>query len=133
MTHDDPAIRGSSSLIRHINPDFHVSYDENIGGRRISSSAFSATSDDPDFGMSVDIGQLLDERNLSESTHVPSGMGAVRLRVAAIRNLALRVGSDPVPGNDEHGQVWDAKSSKRRKILGVVEDWVVAVPGVAIR
>ena len=133
VPHDDPAIEGDSSLVRHINPDFHIVPDENIGGRRVSSNAFSATNGDPQYGMSVDIGQLLSELGLGEGGMVPPGMGAVRLRVNAVRGLALMVGSDPEPDNAAHGQVWGVKSSKRPKIHKVVEDWVIAIPGVAIR
>jgi hypothetical protein len=122
-----------SSLIRHINPDFHVVPDENTGCLRIASSAFSATSGEPAHGMSVDVGQLLDERGLNEAFHVPQGMGAVRFRVGATRDLGFRVGSDPLPDNAEHGEVWDVKSKKGRKIQGIVEDWVVELPGVALR
>ncbi len=133
VAHDDPEIEDDSSLIRHINPEFHVVPDENTGGRRIASSAFSATSGDPDFGMSVDVGQFLAERRLGENAHVPPGFGAVRLRVGPVRALALRVGSDPLADNDEHGQVWGVKSTKKSKLQRIVEDWVVTLPGVAIR
>jgi hypothetical protein len=131
--HDDASILGSSALIRHINPSVHVVPDDNTGGRRLSSAAFSATNLDPQYGMSTDIGQMLSERGLAEDAMVPTGMGAVRLRVDAVRALDLSVGSDPEPGNWAHGQVWGVKDSKRRKLHKVVEDWVVPLVGVALR
>ena len=131
IPHDDFAIDPASWLIRHI-PEYHIVPDENLGGRRISSGAFSHTSDDPDFGMSVDIGQLLDELGLSQDAMVPLGMGAVRLQVGAVRALALRVGSDPMPDNVAHGQVWGVKDSKRSKLHKIVDDWVTTLENVSI-
>jgi len=133
IPHDDPEIAAESWLIRHINPDVHVCEDENLGRRRISSAAFSATTGDPDYGMSVDLGQLLVGAGLSEDARVPPGFGAVRLRVARVRVLALRIGSDPTLGaHAQHGQVWDVKSTKRSKIRQIVEGWVVELIGVAL-
>jgi hypothetical protein len=83
--------------------------------------------------MSVDIGQLLAEAGLPEAAKVPQGMGAVKLPVGPIRNLGLRVGSDPIHTNKYHGQVWDVKDSKRQKLAALVVDWVVPIGGVAIR
>lgn len=132
--HDEPAILANTFIVRHINPDYHVCPDENSGGDRISSNAFSATNGDPHFGMSVDIGQLLAEAGLAESHMVPTGMGAVRLPVDGVRALSLKVGSDPIPpSHPYHGQVWGVKNSKRRKLHQLVAGWVVELPGIALR
>jgi hypothetical protein len=133
VAHDDQAIVPASMLIRHINEAAHVVFDENRNCRRIARLAFSATSGDPDDGMSVDIGQLLAEAGLQEDAQVPRGMGAVKLEVGQVRALVLRVGSDPIPTNKYHGQVWGVKDSKRQKLHSVVVDWVVPIPGVALR
>jgi len=133
IAHDDSAIRRGSMLIQHINSAEHVIFDENINVRRITKAAFSPTSGDPDYGMSVDIGQLLDEAGLREDAVVPGGMGAVKLEVGPVRDLGLRVGSDPIPSNKYHGQVWDVKDKKRKKLHELVVDWVVPIPGVRIR
>lgn len=131
VPHDDPAILPQSMLIRHINVAVHVVPDENLQGRRISSAAFSPTSGDPHYGMSVDLGQLLAEQGLPENHMVRNGMGAVKLRTGDVRAEGLRVGSDPVPTNAFHGQVWGVRNRKRLHRL--VVDWVVPISGVAIR
>jgi hypothetical protein len=132
--HDDPAILADTFIIRHINPDYHVCFDENLGSDRIGGNAFSATNRDPHYGMSVDIGQLLAEAGLPECHIVPPGMGAVRLPVGSVRALSLKLGSDPiVPSNQYHGQVWGVKNSKRKKLQQIVVGWVVELPGVALR
>lgn len=133
VAHDDPNILPQSMLIRRINEAQHVILDENINGRRVSSAAFSRTTGDPDNGMSVDLGQLLAEAGLQEDAKVLPGMGAVKLQVGPVRDLKLRVGSDPTPTNAFHGQVWDVKDTKRRQLHKLVIGWVVPIPGVAIR
>ena len=131
--HNDPAIANDSWVIRNIDPANHVVPDKNTGRLRISSGAFSASTGDPDNGMSVDVGQVLTELALPQAAMVPVGMGAVRLKVADVRNLQLDVGSDPMPNNPAHGQVWRVKSTKKQKLHSIVADWVVSLPGVALR
>ena len=131
--YDDASICNNSFLIRHINPEFHLTYDENIGTRRISSGAFSATSHDPNFGMSVDIEQLLRAAGEPENKMVPDGFGAVRLNVGDIRNINLKVGHDPTPTNSFHGQVWGVRNKIRSNLHKIASDWVVEIAGVRIR
>jgi hypothetical protein len=88
---------------------------------------------DPDCGVSVDLGQLLAEAGLREDARVPQGMGAVKLQVGPVRDLNLRVGSDPLPTNGYHGQIWDVKDTKRTKLHKLVIGWVVPIPNVLIR
>jgi hypothetical protein len=133
MPHDDLAILPESVLVRHINPKYHVVPDENTNGRRITSAAFAATNGDPHYGMSVDVNQLLSEQQLPAAHKVPSGMGAVSLVVADLREKRLQVGSDPVPANEFHGQVWGVKKTLRNVVQKLVKDWVVPLDGVAIR
>jgi hypothetical protein len=133
IAHDDPNVSPHSMLIRHINEAQHVILDENINGRRIASAAFSRTTSDPDNGMSVDLGQLLAEAGLKEDAKVPPGMGAVKLPVGPVRDLNCRVGSEPTPTNAFHGQIWDVKDAKRKKLHKLVIGWVVPLSGVAIR
>ena len=80
-----------------------------------------------------DLGQLLAEAGLREDAKVPPGMGAVKLQVGPVRDLNCRVGSDPIVTNAFHGQIWDVKDAKRRKLHKLVVGWVVPLPGVAIR
>jgi hypothetical protein len=133
IPHDDPAIAADSYIVRHINPLAHVYPDEATGKQRISSGAFNRTRG-PRGGMSVDIGQLLAEDGKPLGTMVPPGMGAVKLRTGAVRDLGLWVGSDPVvPANPYHGQVWKFSNRTPRDLQRAVEDWVVPLPGVVLR
>jgi hypothetical protein len=140
--HDEPSLGGDDGLIRHIrNDDNHLCPDENRGGKRISSAAFSATSGDPRHGMSVDLEKSLLIAGLMADSRVPAGLGAVRLRVGAVRGLGLKVGSDPIPANNQdglpenphHGQVWGVRPNFRKKLHRLVEGWVVPLPGVRLR
>lgn len=130
--YEDVELCEGDSVIRNIPPS-QIVYDENIQGRRISSGAFSATSGDPDYGMSVDLEKLIVAAGKAPSANVPEGMGAVRLHVGPVRALGLKVGSDPDDSNPFHGQVWGVKRPFRAKLHDLVVDWVVAVDGVRIR
>ena len=131
--HDDPEIDPRSSLVRYINPEYHLVFDENAGRFRIGSGAFSATSGDPFNGMSVDVGQSMAAAGLAAFERTPRGFGAVEIDVGDARSLQLQVGTDPLPGNPFHGQIWGVKSSKRAKLHRLVKGWLVALDGVAIR
>jgi ribosomal protein L21E len=137
IPHNDDALSNESLLIRHINPDYHVVPDENIGGRRIGSNAFSATNGDPHNGMSVNLEQLINERGLEPKSLVPENFGAVSLNVGDVRDLdvdpKLQVGSDPEPHNRYHGQVWGVKGSVRRKLHRLVRGWVVELKDVHLK
>ena len=139
IPHDDPAIRGESYVVRHINPDAHLAPDENTGGRRISTGAFHHTRE-LSGGVSVDLGQELERAGLPLDRMVEPGMGAVKIRVDAIRRLALWVGSDPIVphrpedyANPYHGQIWKCRKRTPRDLHKMVEGWVVPLPGVALR
>ncbi len=132
VPHDDCDLGEDDGVIRNI-PLSQIVYDENIQGRRISSGAFSATSGDPDNGMSVDLENLIVAAGKAPSANVPEGMGAVRLHVGPVRGVGLKVGSDPDDSNPFHGQVWGVKKPLRSKLHDLVVDWVVAVDGVRIR
>lgn len=133
LPHDDAALNRHSKLVRNINPQHHLVPDENIGGLRITSAAFSATSGDPSYGMSVDLVQLMEAAGAAETCKVPPGFGAVVVMVGDARDLALKVGPDPVPTNEFHGQVWGVTKKKRSTIHSIVKEWLVALPGVTIR
>ena len=120
VPHDEKMIDGSSILVRHIHPEYHVIFDANTGSVRISSGAFSATTGDPHRGMSVDMGQLLSEAGLLLGAQVAAGSGAVEIVVGDVRALHLAVGSDPTAANWFHGQVWGVKTSHRAKLHRIV-------------
>lgn len=141
--HSDNNIGDDTALIRHIcNDTNHVVYDHNRNCRRISSAAFSATSDDPDYGMSVDLECSLVKAGLPLDAMVPPGFGAVILPAGGVREIPLLVGPDPIPRDNEfglrenphHGQVWGVKSSKlRRRLHSLVAGWVLSLTDVEIR
>ena len=134
IAHDDSAIRPDSKLIRHINPREHICLDENTGRMRIKSSAFSPTSRDSEYGMSVDLEQLLTGAGLPHDARVPRGVGAVALPVGQVRELALKVGSDPVPDNQFHGQAWGVRSKGiKQRLCGLVDSWIAPLEGVDLR
>jgi hypothetical protein len=132
VPHDDPEVLDTSMLMRRINR-IHVVPDENTGRQRLSSGAFSATNGDPNDGMSVDLGQLLDEAGIGYAEIVPDGMGAVAFEASSVRALQLQVGSDPEEDNPFHGQVWGVKKPKRGKIQALDMRWIVELPGVSFR
>lgn len=139
LPHDDPAIVGDSYVVRHINPEAHLAPDENMRGPRISSGAFNRTRE-PNGGVSIDLGQELGVAGLPLGHMVAPGWGAVRIRVDMLRRLKLWVGSDPIvaanPGDREnpyHGQIWNLTRRSPRDIQRAVEDWVIPLPGVALR
>lgn len=133
IAHDDLAIRPETKLIRHINPKEHICRDDNTGQLRIKSSAFSPTSRDPEYGMSVDLEQLLSEEGLPKDHKVPKNFGAVALKVASIRSLELKVGSDPVPDNQFHGQIWGVRTKNlKQKIRTIIDGWVKSIDGVEL-
>jgi hypothetical protein len=139
VPHDDPAIADDSYVVRHINPVAHVCPDENTGGQRISTGAFHYTRE-PNGGISIDLGQELLAAGLALDHMVEPRMGAVKIRVDAIRHLKLWVGSDPIvaekpgdPENPYHGQIWQFRKKTPRDLLRAVEGWVVELQGVALR
>jgi hypothetical protein len=139
IPHDDPAIADDSYVVRHINPEAHLAPDENTGGSRISTGAFNRTRE-PNGGISVDLGQELIAAGLPLNHMVQPGMGAVKISVGAVRRLTLWVGSDPIIAehqgdaeNPHHGQIWNGRKKTPRDLYKAIEDWVVQLPGVALR
>jgi hypothetical protein len=98
-------ILDDDDLIRRIS-DEQIVTDSN-GLRRISSLAFKA-SDEPNGGMSIDIKKSIEEAALDPRAFVttPRWIGSVIFRTSVARQRGLLVGSDPIPGNDHHGEVW---------------------------
>lgn len=136
VPHDDEAIGGVTVLVRHVNPEYHVTDDENSTPprRRIASNLFSSTNGDPHHGMSVDIGQLLTEAGKPLDEMVEAPFGAISFTVADTRSFGLQVGSHPMPGNDFHGQAWGVNSTKKKKLARDLSySWVVEIPGVDLR
>ena len=139
IPHDDEAIINEGYVVRHINPEAHLCPDENTGGMRISTGAYHPTRE-PNGGVSVDLGQELLAAGLALGGMVQQGMGAVRIRVADVRAKTLWVGSDPIVAekpperdNPYHGQIWRCSKKTPRDLFRMAEDWVVPLPGIALR
>lgn len=129
--HDHSGIGPSDGLLRHIDPDHHAPFDENLGRRRLSTMAFQESSDGS--GMSVDIEKLLEVDNCPQTEHLPGqSWGMVRLPTAFCRGLGLQVGYYPVPSNDHHGAAWGIKTRGTRKQLRdqAEQQWIKRIPGV---
>ena len=112
--HNDPDILDDDGLIRYIHPR-QVIEDKHRGCKRVSSGAFSPSSTPP-HGMSVDLERPLVEAESDNLARLPdSDHGAVRLRAGDMRELNHRVGSNPVPNNPYHGEVWDIGPGRRAR------------------
>jgi len=136
--YDENQINSDGVVIRRINPQQHIVWDENRGCSRISSKAFSPSSG-PGDGMSVDIEQLMISDGIDPRQYVttPVFTGSVAFSAGAARALGLLVGYDPVPPNPYHGEVWGGSRPNRfsrRQKEGLAEGscWYVKLDGVEI-
>jgi hypothetical protein len=136
--YDENQIDADDLVIRRINPQQHVVWDENRGCRRISSKVFSPSSGRND-GMSVDIEQLMLSDGVDPRHYVttPVFMGSVAFSAGAARALGLLVGYDPIPKNPYHGEVWggcrpNRFSRRQKKGLTEASRWYVELDGVDI-
>lgn len=116
VSHDDPDILDDDGLIRYIHPS-QVIKDKHRGCKRLSSGAFSPSSTPP-HGMSVDLERPMVEAESDNLAKLPdTDYGAVRLIAGDMRELNHKVGSNPMPNNPYHGEVWDigpGKAARRR-------------------
>lgn len=120
LPHDHPEILDDHHVIRHTNPN-DLAYDEEIGGWRLGSGAFSKSSDG---GMSVDIEEWMIADGLSQLHYLMNPLeGAVRIRVGDLRQRGYQVGWDPDGGHPHHGSVWGnfngSKNKRRLRALSV--------------
>jgi hypothetical protein len=140
---DDLTLASDDFIIRRIDPDFHITKDHDTGRARISSAAFTMSSQPPS-GMSVDILKLMEADGVVPQNYVttPKFRGAICFPVSAVRNAGLRVGHDPIKDhptladNPYHGSIW-GPVDKPTKITGSQKttlqraaEWFVSIPGV---
>lgn len=138
--YDDATIVADDTIIRRINPVYHVVWDENRSRYRVSTKAYSPSSE-PLGGMSVDIEKSILAAGLEGSEFVtnPTFTGSVAFPAGRVRNLGLLVGYDPIFENLHHGEVWSAGmrpnrfSDQQKKGLAAVATWYVELPDVDIR
>lgn len=143
--HDDPKIGTEELLIRRINPVEHVVKDENIGGYRLSTKAFSSSSEAP-YGMSVDSLGLMVKAGINPKDFVtnPKYTASVQFTAGAARAANLWVGYDPLdedgsnPANPYHAEVWSQPNPAQRFTKGQQRalmkacEWFVEIPEVKI-
>jgi len=128
LPHDHVGIQSGDGVIRRISPHQLV-YDEKIRGKRISSKAYSPSSE-KNGRMSVDLQRVIEEAGINAKAFVssPPWIGAVSFTAGSLRSENLLVGYDPTENNPYHGQVWGRFSKQIRRKLAEL-----ATPFVAIK
>lgn len=142
--YDEENIDNQDAVIRRINPEQHVVWDENRQKRRIASKAYNKSSG-PKAGMSVDIEGLIVAAGQDPQTYVttPVFTGSVAFSAGEVRALELWVGYEPiesvlnVPDNPHHGEVWARTEKKsftegQKSGLAKAARWYVELPDVDI-
>lgn len=143
--HDAPHINAEEVLIRRVNPTEHVVSDENLGGFRLSTKAFSSSSEPP-YGMSVDVLGLMTKAGIDPRSFVttPKYTASVQFSAGAARTAGLWVGYHPLEkdgtnaANPYHAEVWSQPRPERKFTKGQQRalmnscDWFVEISGVHI-
>lgn len=136
--YDEENIDDDDLVIRRINPEHHVVWDDDRSCNRVSSKAFSPSSNG-DGGMSVDIEQLMIGAGIDPRQYVttPEFTGSVSFPARTARELNLVVGYEPLENNPYHGEVWNplrpqyfTGGQKRKLQEGSI--WYVEIPDVEI-
>ena len=119
-------------MIRRIS-DKYLVVDPKIGGKRISSMAFSPSSGS-NGGMSVDLQKLIEGAGIDARTFVttPVWIGSVRLKVGDLRKEKLKVGFEPTKANQFHGEVWGNFTMEKKERLKELSEWFVPIEDVSI-
>jgi hypothetical protein len=130
--HDHPDIHAEDGIIRRI-PEHYIVEDAKIGGRRLSSMAFKASSG-VNAGMSVDLQKQIEEAGLDTKTYVtnPPWLGAIRFQAGHLRDEGFQVGYDPTEDNPFHGEVWGNFSKGKQRKLQQICDWFVPIADVSL-
>lgn len=129
--HDHDEIASDHGVVRR------VAYQQTVldaqGKRRLSSLAFEPSTDICK-GLSIDLEQSITAAGLDPKAFVttPKYLGSVRFEAGAIRALGLKVGFDPLPDNEHHGEVWGATGRSAKKQLLKLSVWFVPLPDVYI-
>lgn len=106
LPHDDPTTMPNNwPLLRHVHRE-QWTRDERTGLPRPQSIAFTFSTEGS-CSMSVDIEKpMLDDRLLPTHYAFLAGKGVVRVTAEKARELQMRVGPEPIPGNPHHGGIW---------------------------
>ncbi len=134
--YDEAQISATDTIIRRINREQHVVWDENRQKHRISTKAYNKSSGLKS-GMSVDIEKLIINAGEDPTTYVttPVFTGSVKFSASDVRMLNLWVGYEPVQENPHHGEVWATTEKKsfsdgQKSGLANIARWYVELPEV---
>jgi hypothetical protein len=139
LPHDDPVnVPDEWPLLRHVHPE-QWALDEKTGTHRPQSNAFVFSSEGSG-SMSVDIEPPMLDAGLAPTHYAfTEKKGVVRIVTDTARGLGMRVGPEPVNGNDHHGGVWkpnpaisESQLGKRRRELSRSAEVVAFPPGGVI-
>lgn len=119
---DHVPIADDDFILRKIPSTPHIQA-PNGGKRRVSKSAFSASSPavDPEEGMSTNSEALLAIEGIDASSFAPEFPVLARLRVSDVRGLQLTVEHRPVANDYSHCQVLGIKDKHRKRLLQMAE------------
>jgi hypothetical protein len=129
VPHDHPEIFAADILIRRISAQYITGQD---GNRRISSMAFSCSSDGT--GMSVDIAKLIEEVGSDPRAYVTNDtyFCSVQFTASSVREGDLQAGYYPLPSNPFHGAVWGITTRSQKNRLRRLAQWFVEGSGISL-
>lgn len=131
IPHDHEGILSCDGIIRRISLE-HVVFDPKISGKRLSSRAFSPSSE-PNGGMSIDLQQQIEEAGIVARTFVttPTWTGSILFKAGQLRAEGFWVGYDPETDNPYHGQVWGNFTKAKVRKLRCLCEWFVLIENVS--
>ena len=130
--HNHDEISSDDQIIRRIS-ELQLVDDEKTGGRRISSLAFNPSAG-PNGGLSVDLKRQIEEAGLDARQYVTDAqwLSSIYFTAGALRENGFLVGSDPLPNNPYHGEIWGSFTTAQKKILQQLCRWFVQIDNVEI-
>jgi hypothetical protein len=122
-------IDGNTRLFRRISENYLVPAPDAPGGRRISSAAFSPSSDGS--GVSVNIEDEMQRRGISPADLLalpPNAVGVAFVSAAQVRAEQLDVNRQPLPDDPSHGNITgNVTGAKRKRLARAAQaQWAVA-------
>lgn len=121
---DDRTIREEERLLRRV-PLVHIVRNDNRGSYRVSSAAFTNSSDGS--GMSVSIETMLQQHGLGVETVLRGfdGFGVVALTAGFVRVHGQGVVKKPLLDDPSHGEVVGKKTRSTQRAFARQAEWVV--------
>jgi len=132
LPHDDPDIAPNEGLLRKIHPEYHLAEDPTSpSGFRLSSTAFTESSKSESLygGMSVNLESFVPD----PAALVGPEWGLLRLKAKSVRDKDYLVGSEPLPDDPTHANVWHKPAGKpnaplKRIYKAADYEWVIEPP-----